>query len=43
VYRAHPERMLLAETNQWPEDAQVYFGDINECPMAFLFPLMLRV
>ncbi len=29
-----PGRMLLAEANQWPEDAQVYFGDGDECHMA---------
>jgi len=36
-------RMLLAEANQWPEDAATYFGDGNECHMAFHFPLMTRV
>jgi len=36
-------RMLLAEANQWPEDAQVYFGDGDECHMAFHFPLMPRM
>ncbi len=36
-------RMLLAEANQWPEDASAYFGDGDECNMAFHFPLMPRL
>ena len=36
------DRMLLAEANQWPEDAVAYFGDGDECHMAFHFPLMPR-
>jgi len=36
-------RMLLAEANQWPEDVLPYFGDGNECHMAFHFPLMPRL
>ena len=35
--------MLLAEANQWPEDAVAYFGDGDECHMAFHFPLMPRL
>ena len=38
-----PGRMLLAEANQWPEDAQKYFGDGDECHMSFHFPLMPRM
>jgi maltose alpha-D-glucosyltransferase / alpha-amylase len=38
-----PGRMLLAEANQWPEDAKEYFGDGDECHMAFHFPLMPRM
>jgi maltose alpha-D-glucosyltransferase/alpha-amylase len=38
-----PNRMLLAEANQWPEDAAQYFGDGDECHMAFHFPLMPRL
>ena len=38
-----PGRMLLAEANQWPEDAQQYFGNGDECHMAFHFPLMPRM
>ncbi|MGO9197784.1 MAG: maltose alpha-D-glucosyltransferase [Acidimicrobiales bacterium] len=38
-----PNRMLLAEANQWPEDASAYFGDGDECHMAFHFPLMPRL
>ncbi len=36
-------RMLLAEANQWPEDAVSYFGQGDECHMAFHFPLMPRL
>ena len=39
----YPDRMLLAEANQWPEDAKDYFGDDDECHMAFHFPLMPRM
>ena len=37
------DRMLLAEANQWPEDAAAYFGNGDECHMAFHFPLMPRM
>jgi maltose alpha-D-glucosyltransferase/alpha-amylase len=37
------DRMLLAEANQWPEDAVAYFGDGDACQMAFHFPLMPRM
>jgi maltose alpha-D-glucosyltransferase/alpha-amylase len=37
------DRMLLAEANQWPEDAVDYFGDGDECHMAFHFPVMPRM
>src|SRR5690606_31296761 len=36
-------KMLLAEANQWPEDAVSYFGNGDECHMAFHFPLMPRL
>ncbi len=39
----HPNRMLLAEANQWPPDVRPYFGDGDECHMAFHFPLMPRL
>ncbi|WP_416772933.1 maltose alpha-D-glucosyltransferase [Pseudomonas sp. RHF3.3-3] len=44
----YPDRMLLAEANQWPEDTQLYFGEQkgdhgDECHMAFHFPLMPRM
>ncbi|GGO90031.1 maltose alpha-D-glucosyltransferase [Stakelama pacifica] len=39
----YPGRMLLAEANMWPEDTQAYFGDDDECHMAFHFPLMPRM
>jgi maltose alpha-D-glucosyltransferase/alpha-amylase len=46
--RAHidatfPNRMLLAEANQWPEDAAEYYGGGDECHMNFHFPLMPRL
>jgi maltose alpha-D-glucosyltransferase/alpha-amylase len=37
------DRMLLAEANQWPEDAVAYFGEGDECHMAFHFPVMPRI
>ena len=37
------DRMLLAEANQWPEDAAAYFGDGDECHMNFHFPIMPRM
>jgi maltose alpha-D-glucosyltransferase / alpha-amylase len=43
VDAAFPGRMLLAEVNQWPEDTKDYFGDGDECHMAFHFPLMPRM
>src|SRR5207302_210237 len=39
----HPGRMLLAEANQWPSDVRPYFGDGDECHMAFHFPAMPRI
>src|SRR6059058_1387485 len=39
----YENRMLLAEANQWPEDASAYFGKGDECHMAFHFPLMPRL
>jgi maltose alpha-D-glucosyltransferase/alpha-amylase len=39
----YADRMLLAEANQWPEDAAAYFGDGDECHMNFHFPLMPRL
>jgi maltose alpha-D-glucosyltransferase/alpha-amylase len=36
-------RMLLAEANQWPEDAAAYFGQGDECHMCFHFPVMPRM
>jgi maltose alpha-D-glucosyltransferase/alpha-amylase len=43
VDREYSDRMLLAEANQWPEDAVAYFGNGRECHMAFHFPLMPRI
>jgi maltose alpha-D-glucosyltransferase / alpha-amylase len=43
VDASFPGRMLLAEVNQWPEDTKDYFGDGDECHMAFHFPLMPRM
>ena len=39
----YADRMLLAEANQWPEDAVAYFGNGDECHMAFHFPVMPRL
>ncbi|MBX5464478.1 MAG: maltose alpha-D-glucosyltransferase, partial [Clostridia bacterium] len=38
-----PGRILLAEANLWPEEAAAYFGQGDECHMAFHFPLMPRL
>ena len=39
----YSNRMLLAEANQWPSDVRPYFGEGDECHMAFHFPLMPRI
>ena len=39
----YPNAVLLAEANQWPEDLLPYFGDGDECHMAFHFPVMPRL
>ncbi len=39
----YPGRIFLAEANQWPVDVRPYFGDDDECHMAFHFPLMPRM
>ena len=39
----YPGKILLAEANQWPLDVRPYFGDDDECQMAFNFPLMPRL
>jgi maltose alpha-D-glucosyltransferase/alpha-amylase len=38
-----PGRMLLAEANQLPADVRAYFGDGDECHMAYHFPVMPRI
>jgi maltose alpha-D-glucosyltransferase/alpha-amylase len=43
IDREYSGRMLLAEANQWPSDVRPYFGDGDECHMAFHFPLMPRI
>ncbi|MGI8331099.1 maltose alpha-D-glucosyltransferase [Actinomadura scrupuli] len=47
VDRLYPDRVLLAEANQWPADVVEYFGDPSvggdECHMAFHFPVMPRI
>jgi maltose alpha-D-glucosyltransferase/alpha-amylase len=43
VDEKYRDRMLLAEANQWPEDAVAYFGNGDECHMAFHFPVMPRL
>ena len=42
----YPDRVMLCEANQWPQDVVEYFGDAetgDECQMAFHFPLMPRL
>ena len=43
IDKKYKNRMLLAEANQWPEDAAAYFGNGDECHMNFHFPLMPRL
>ncbi len=43
VDRHYPNRMLLAEANQWPEEAAAYLAQGRECHMAFHFPIMPRM
>jgi maltose alpha-D-glucosyltransferase / alpha-amylase len=43
VEAEYPGRLLLAEANMWPEDVREYFGDSDECHMAYHFPLMPRM
>ncbi len=43
VDRHYRNRMFLAEANQWPEDVRDYFGEGDECHMAYHFPLMPRM
>ena len=43
VDAGYQDRVLLAEANQWPSDVVEYFGDGDECHMAFHFPLMPRL
>ncbi len=39
----YDNRLVLAEANMWPADVRPYFGDGDECQMAFHFPLMPRI
>src|SRR6202451_2167247 len=39
----YANRIILAEANQWPSDVRPYFGDGDECHMAFHFPVMPRI
>ena len=43
IDQAYPNKVLLAEANMWPEDVRPYFGEGDECHMAFHFPLMPRM
>jgi len=45
VEKKYGDRILLAATDQWPEDAAAYFGQGkgDECHLAFHFPLMSRL
>jgi maltose alpha-D-glucosyltransferase / alpha-amylase len=43
VDKKYARRILLAEANQWPEEAVSYFGSGDECHLAFHFPLMPRL
>ncbi|HEV3011251.1 MAG TPA: putative maltokinase, partial [Burkholderiales bacterium] len=43
IDQSYPNKLLLAEANMWPEDVRPYFGEADECHMAFHFPLMPRM
>jgi maltose alpha-D-glucosyltransferase/alpha-amylase len=43
VDASHPNKVLLAEANQWPADVVDYFGNGDECHMCFHFPVMPRM
>ena len=43
VDERYPDRVLLAEANQWPADVVQYFGEGDESQMAFHFPVMPRI
>jgi len=47
IDRDYPDRVMLCEANQWPDDVVQYFGDPatggDECHMAFHFPVMPRI
>jgi maltose alpha-D-glucosyltransferase / alpha-amylase len=43
VDERYASRMLLAEANQVPADVRAYFGEGDECHMAYHFPLMPRI
>ncbi len=43
VDREFRDKAFLGEANQWPEDAAAYFGEGDECHVAFHFPVMPRL
>lgn len=43
VDKTHPGKVLIAETNFWPEEAVTYFGNGDECHLNYYFPLMPRL
>ena len=43
IDQEYSNRLILAEANMWPADVRPYFGDADECHMAFHFPLMPRI
>ena len=43
IDQEYGNRLILAEANMWPADVRPYFGDGDECHMAFHFPLMPRI
>jgi maltose alpha-D-glucosyltransferase/alpha-amylase len=43
IDKEYAARTILAEANQWPDDVRIYYGDGDECHMAFHFPLMPRM
>jgi maltose alpha-D-glucosyltransferase/alpha-amylase len=41
--KSYRGKLLLAEANMWPEEVRQYFGEGDECHMAYHFPMMPRL
>ncbi|MBR9921028.1 MAG: maltose alpha-D-glucosyltransferase [Bacteroidetes bacterium] len=41
--KKYPDKIIMGESNLWPEEAAEYFGEGDECHMNYHFPLMPRL